>query len=233
MRILGHFPPQQLRSRPNAKDASYGEVAIPTRLETFAVDFIGLPGLLKPNQDMADVISLELARWRSKVPAYTPFIVPKIADAHWTVASSDHSAAIGKCRSNTRIAKRELFSQDVPIQDWFLYHLRSTMTAEMMGVLPSFGGLLAGLAHLAIVLNMATTDSVAVATAYGRLAKQHLEEKPRARAETTLGGGYFAAFMAAENATLRLQSATECAPLPHPVKNKQVTSKNATSDVPA
>ena len=99
--------------------------------------------------------------------------------------------------------------------------------------LSSFGGLPASLAHLAIVLIMATTDSVAVAMAYGRLAKQHLEAKARARAETTLGGGYFASFLAAENAAFRLQAATECAHRPHPVKNAQVINKNSTADAPA
>ena len=72
LQILGHFSPQ-LRNRPNAKDPSYEEVVIPSRLATFAVDFSGLAGLLKPNQDMANVISLELARGRIKVPEYTPF----------------------------------------------------------------------------------------------------------------------------------------------------------------
>ena len=224
------FSPQQMRNRPNAKDPSNGEVAIPARLAKFAVDFRGLSGLLEPNQDMANVISLELARGWGKVPPYTPFIVPEISGAPWPVASSDHSAAIGKWWSNTRIAKREIFPHDVPIQAWSLYQLRFLLTAEMMGALGFFGGLPAGLDHLAIVSNMATTDSAAVAMVYGRLAKQHLEEKARARAETTLAGGYFSSFLATENAAFRLQSAKKRAPRPHPVKNTQATGKNATAD---
>ena len=62
LRILGHFHPQQLRNRTNAKDPSYEEVVIPTRLANFPVGFRGLTGLLKPNQDMANLVSLELAR---------------------------------------------------------------------------------------------------------------------------------------------------------------------------
>ena len=68
---------------------------------------------------------------------------------------------------------------------------------------------------------------------YGRLVKQHLEEKARARAETTLGGGYSASSMATKNAASRLQEATECAPRPHPVKNSHVANKTATADSPA
>ena len=63
LRIIAHFNPQQLRSRPNANGPSYEEVAIPTRLANFSADFSGLIGLLNPNQDMANVVSLEMARW--------------------------------------------------------------------------------------------------------------------------------------------------------------------------
>ena len=123
-----------MRSRSNANDHSYEEVAIPARLATFAFDFSGLSGMLKPNQDMANVISLELARGRGKVPAYTPFIVPKISDAPWPVASSDHSAAISKWRSDARIAKRELSPQAVPTQALMLYQMCFLLTAEMLGI---------------------------------------------------------------------------------------------------
>ena len=86
--------------------------------------------------------------------------------------------------------------QAVPTQAWMLYQMRLLLTAELMGALSTFGGLPADLAHLSIVLNLATTDSVAVAMVYGRLVKQNLEENARARSEATLGGGYFASFLA-------------------------------------
>ena len=100
----------------------------------------------------------------------------------------------------------------MPIQASVLYQLRFLLTAEILGALSTFGGFPASLAHLSIVLNMATTDSAAVAMVYDRLVKQHLEEKARDRAETTIGGGYFSSFVATENAAFRLQSASECSP---------------------
>ena len=60
------FSPQQLRNRSNDKDPSYEEVVIPARLTKFAADFSGLSGLLKPNQDMGNVISLVLVRGKSR-----------------------------------------------------------------------------------------------------------------------------------------------------------------------
>ena len=195
LQIVGHFAPQHLRGRPNAREPSYEEFAIPALLATFSVDLIGLSGLLKPNQDMAYLISLELARGLSKVPTYTPFIVPRIAEPPWPVATSEHSAAIGKWGHNTRQAKRESPLQAVPIQAWLLYQLRFLLTAELLGALSTFGGLAASCSHLSIVLNLATPDSADVALTYDRLVKHHLEEKARARAETTLGGGNFAGFL--------------------------------------
>ena len=125
---------------------------------------------------------------------------------------------------NIRAARRELFTKASPTQAWAMYQLRFLLTAEMIGVLPYFGGFPASLSHLAIVLNMDTTDSVAVAMVYGRLAKQNLEEKARDRAETTLDGGRFASFLAMGDAAFRLQAATECAPRPQPAKNTNATA---------
>ena len=85
----------------------YEEVVIPARLATFSVDIRCLSALLKPNQNMANAISLELARGRSQVPAYTPFIYPRIAEPPWPISTNEHSAAIANWRSNNRMAKRD------------------------------------------------------------------------------------------------------------------------------
>ena len=80
---------------------------IPDRMATFSVDLRCLSALLKQNHDMANAISLELARGRSKVPAYTPFIYPRIAEPPWPISTNEHSAAIANWRSNNRMAKRD------------------------------------------------------------------------------------------------------------------------------
>ena len=66
------------------------------------------------------------------MPAYTPFILPKIAEAHWPIASADHSASVAKWRSNTRIAKLDLLPDALPLQAWLFYQLRFLLTAEML-----------------------------------------------------------------------------------------------------
>lgn len=106
-RIMGHFSPQQLRNRPNAKGPLYEEVVIPSRMAAFS-DGLRFPSdLLNPNHDMTNAISLELARSRSKFPAYAPFIYPRIDEPPWPMSTNEHAAAIAKWGSNTRLSKRE------------------------------------------------------------------------------------------------------------------------------
>lgn len=59
LQILGHFPPRQLRIRPNAKDPDYEEIVIPERLREFNVDLAGISAFAKPPQEMPNNISLE------------------------------------------------------------------------------------------------------------------------------------------------------------------------------
>ena len=115
----------------------------------------------------------------------------------------------------------------VPIRAWILYQLRFFITAELLGALATFGGFSDGINHLSIVLNFATTETIAVSLAYDRLVKQHLEEKARSRAETSHEDGYCDAFLAAGNASFRLQAIAECAPRPAVAKAPPPVPKNS------
>ena len=64
LQILAHFPPRQLRARPNAKDPPYEELVIPDRLRVFEASLSGIGSLPKPTQEMANYISLGLDRGR-------------------------------------------------------------------------------------------------------------------------------------------------------------------------
>ena len=65
LQIIGHFPPRLLQVRPSAKDPDYEELVIPERLREFSVSLIGISGILKPTQEMANFVGLELARGRA------------------------------------------------------------------------------------------------------------------------------------------------------------------------
>ena len=112
-----------MRNRPNARGPHLEEVAIPDRMATFSVDLSGLSALLKPNQDMATAISLELSCGRSKIPAYTPFIYHRIDEHPWPVSTNEHTDAVEKWRPNARQARWGASPQAVPSQSWILYQL--------------------------------------------------------------------------------------------------------------
>ena len=198
LQIIGHFSPRQLHIRPIAMDPHFEEVAIPDRMSTFSVDPSGWSALLKPDQDMANAISLEHARGRRKIPARAPFIYPRIAEP-WPVSKNEHPASIAKRCRNTRQALREPLRRGFPIQAFILYRVRFLIAAELLGSLPTFGGIAGGINHLSIMPNIATTDAIDVALAYDRLVRQHLEEKDRDRPEAAPLVGYCDSFLSDGN----------------------------------
>ena len=90
------------------------------------------------------------------------------------MSSYEHAATIGKWRNNTRQAKRDRCPHAVPTQELDRYHMRFLLTAEMIGALSAIAGLAASHIRLAIALNLATTDSIAVALAHGRKVQRNL-----------------------------------------------------------
>ena len=66
--ILGHFLPMKLRGRLNRKGPDYEEIVIAERMGEFNFALSGIDRLLKPTHEMANFISLELARV-NKIPA--------------------------------------------------------------------------------------------------------------------------------------------------------------------
>ena len=126
---------------------------------------------------MANYISLELARGRSKVPDYTPFIVPDVSAPPWAIASNEHTAAVALWRTSARKAKRGDNPHPIPMQAWLLYQLRFLIAADVSGAWAGFGGLSDQLNHLAIVMNISITDSADVALSYDRLVREFLAER--------------------------------------------------------
>ena len=133
---------------------------------------------------MANYVRLELARGRSKVPAYTPFIVPDVSAAPWDVASKEHQAAVSRWRTSARQAKLEDNTQLIPTQAWILYRLRFLIAADLAGAWSGYGGLDSQIRRLDIVIHISIADAhFDVASAYGRLVREFLAERGRSRRE--------------------------------------------------
>ena len=198
--------------RPNAKDPAFEEIAIPGRIREFKADLSSIGGFLKPTQEMANFISLEIARGRSKVPAYTPFAVPDLSAAPWAVSSKEHDAAVSRWGTSSRVADREGAANSIPTQAWLLYNLRFVIAADLAGDWSAFGGIAAQLNHLSIIMHIPTTDSAAIALSYDRMAREFLAEKARSRQKVDIAA-FSTDFLSVGNPALKLRAIAEHPPL--------------------
>ena len=174
----------------------------------FKADLSSAGGFLEPTQEMANFTSLKLARGRSKVPAYTPFIAPDVSAAPWAISSKEHDAAVSRWRTSSRVVMREDAASSIPTQAWLLYRLRFVIAADLAGAWSAFGGMAAQLNHLSIIMNISITDSAAIALSYDRLVREFLAEKDRSRQEVN-STTYFADFLSVGNPALKIRAMAE------------------------
>ena len=139
---------------------------------------------------MVIYVSRELALGKLKVPSYTPYIAPNIAEAPWPAQSAERRASMAQWNSNCQAAKAAQ-PQPVPVNERALYQLRFLFASDICGARNSFGGIAAQLNHLSIVLHLATTEAVGTALTYDQMLKSHLEELARARVDDTAGDNDF------------------------------------------
>ena len=139
-----------------------------------------LSSIFVPDQDMANSISLELARAAATVPSYSPYIIPQLSEKPWVVPTPDHASAIARWRENTRDNRRRV-RQEISFQCWVTYQMRFIITAHLCKAFDPFGGIGPQFSHLAICLNIAIIESVATAMSYDRLVKIHLQAAARRR----------------------------------------------------
>ena len=154
---------------------------------------------------MVNYVSRELAFGKTKVPSYTPFVVPNLADVPWPAPSSEHKSAIAKWNSNRQDGTSAV-ALPLPLNAWLLYHLRFIFAADVVGAWQLFGGVVAQLNHLTIFLHISTTDAIGVALTYDQLLKAHLGELSRARATGTAGSADFHELLLNEQPRFKMQA---------------------------
>ena len=124
LQILRYSALRQMRSRLNVCDPKYEDAVIPTRMRNFSANLGSLSACLDPNEEMANSISLELPRGDVRIPPYTPFIAPKIAEPPWPAAPNEHTADVSLWRNNARGERRANDPGRFPPHAWLLYQLR-------------------------------------------------------------------------------------------------------------
>ena len=149
-----------------------------------------------------------MAKGSTRVPAYTPYLVPKLCSPPWMPDRTDHVTSIEGWRRNSKQAKRRVLPQELPIQAWLMYQLRFLLAAESCRAFTAFGGLCAQLNHLSVVLNLSVTEGFSFGLSYFRILATRLEETARQRA---VSADDFARLLSYEQLDVKEQARRECA----------------------
>ena len=165
MQLLSHFAPLVARNRANAKGPPYEEIALPGKLRRYSADLSALGAFFKPNQMMANFISLELSRGKIQVPSYAPYIMDDVSVAPRPVPAAEHALAITKWPNNRQAKKADL-PKNLPFRAWLMYRLRFIFTADICGAWTPFGGFSSQLNDISVLPHLATTANIATAIAY-------------------------------------------------------------------
>ena len=99
--------------------------------------------------------------------------------------TAEHTSAIDRWKAGRSAA--EILPRHLPLATWVLYRVHFISTSDILGDWETFGGLAAQLNHFAIVLHIATTETVAAGLTYDTLMRARLEELARSRAERSTG----------------------------------------------
>ena len=149
-----------------------------------------------------------MAKGSTRVPAYVPYLVPKLSSPPWMPDRTDHVTSIEGWRRNSKQAKRRVLPQELPIQAWLMYQMRFLLAAESCRAFAPFGGLCAQLNHLCVVLNLSATEGFSFGLAYFRILATRLEETARQRA---VSADEFSRLLSYEQLDVKEQARRECA----------------------
>ena len=112
--LFSHFAPTLLKQRANLKGPPFEEVVLPVKLQNYIADISSLGGFLIPNQLMANYVSKEPAKEKSRFPAIrlTLTILPKYLgrisamSRMWQLLPGPYPKLIIQLRSRNGLAGR-------------------------------------------------------------------------------------------------------------------------------
>ena len=178
------------RKNTNPKDPKYEAVTIQEAMKRWRPNMRDLTGHIKPSQDLCNHFSLEIAKGKLLSPPVFPYVVPDLSKKPWAIQEPAHTAALESWQKLQKSHKRP-GTQEVSINQWFIYNLRYILAGDLAGAWDPFGGLAAQLNHIGIVLDLAVTEHAGVALSYDlqvkNLAKQMAEtDREKNKVETLL-----------------------------------------------
>ena len=217
LEIFELFPPMQ-KNR-SVENPEFEEICIPVRMKTLSLCFEQLGGILRPDQQMVNAVSIELAKALATNPAYTPFVIPDLAKRPWAPAAADRGKAVESWAARMKNFKS---GQQLSFQAWLLYLLRFLIAADVCKAWDTFGGLIAQLNRLGIVLNLAVTENVPTALLYDSQLRAHIADLARQRSVNV----DYATLLAEENIAVKRQVLKDLSENHHK-KQPQIRSRNS------
>ena len=188
LEISGWFEPRgRIRG---GLSTNFGGIDIDGRMGQWATDLSGIPGILMPDQEMANFSSVDLEKGRVARTPFAPYeVADSIASNPWLPADEPHARSREKWRATQKGFNRYTGSQDLAIGQYALYRVRFILDGDLTDARGEFGGLVAQFSHLALVLDLSITDHAGIAVTYDRLIHQLIHKTDPKRSSTT---DYFA-----------------------------------------
>ena len=171
----------------------YEELVIPQNVERWTVDLSKLTGFLMRDQDMANIFLMNSTH-RPRRNLHIPFRDSQDKRKTWPAPLLSHELD-GKFRMDSVSHKGRGPSQQVSLQAWVLYGLRSILTSDLRNAWKEFGGLAAQLPFLSVAPHLGVAENAAFAISYDHEVRARAQRLSRNRDITV----DYAKFLSAEN----------------------------------
>ena len=175
--IFDLFPPPRRNIGNNAKPL-FEEVNIPLVLKQFTIDCSGLSDPIRPDQTMVNVISQELALASNSTPVFTPYIFIDYSKKPWLPSIVEHENALLTFRNKMKSYKS---IQPLSTQQYTLYRLRFVMSAALCNAFDLFGGTIAQINNIAIIMQISIVENPNIALLYDAELQNRLSKYARER----------------------------------------------------
>ena len=170
-------PSPPLNRGGNIAAIEFNEVHLPKRLENFTVNLSSISGLLRPSQEMVNLVSEQIARGEANPQPFVPYVTADYHAHPWLPRINAHSNALATWKTKNNGARKKAIAFQMRMH----HHYRFVFAAEMDNAWTHFGGLAAQLNHISVLLSLASLETAGYAIRYHDSLVSTLAECARAR----------------------------------------------------
>ena len=184
LKISAWFEPHgRIRGATNTNSE---EIDIDHRAKSRTADFPRLTNGLVPDQDVVNFFSVELEKDRIARPPYAPYVIAdSLSAVPWIPTEETHARSLGKWKVNHRTFHRNTGNQDLSLGQFVLYRLRFLLAGDLADAWADYGGIVAQINHLAVVLELSITDHPGIAATYDHRVRRLVQRIAKTRSTRT------------------------------------------------